>query len=223
MECRGFSQHCDVQQKSLHADRRCGKGDQRHEPTESGHAALQLELDRRGRIAETARVVAAGSAGVVLTQGGDTLPLPGLPGHALLNRGSPVLATAARELAQSHARISFLMPAPPSGRLVRVVALDCSAPGLDHLSAAVLLCPPGNLRGLGVLELRVLGLLIDGMVSVPAMAGVLGADAARVADALGAAVGAFSAPNLTAAAVSALRAGLRIPPQLAGAERPRNV
>jgi hypothetical protein len=176
------------------------------------------ELDRTTQISETARIVEAAAAGVVLTQGGNTLPLPGLPDHRLLTHGSPILTTAARELADTGAHISFLAPLPGSDRepLVRVTAFDCAVPDLDHLSAAVLLSPPGDLRGLRTLDLRVLGLLIDGTTSIPAIAAALGVGATRVADALGAALVALSAPNLTAAAVRALRAGLRIPPPLAG-------
>src|SRR3954454_7540060 len=175
------------------------------------------ELDRTGRISETARIVEAAAAGVVLTRGGDTLTLPGLPDHRLLTRGSPILTTAAGELADTRAHISFLAPLPGCDRepLVRVTAFDCAVPDLDHLSAAVLLSAPGDLRGLETLDPRVLGLLIDGTTSIPAIAAALGVGAARVADALGAALVALSAPNLTAAAVRALRAGLRIPPPLA--------
>jgi len=178
------------------------------------------ELDRTMQISETAQIVGAATAGIVLTRGGHTLPLPGLPDHRLLTRGSPVLTTAARELADTRAHISFLAPLPGSDRdaLVRVTALDCAVPDLDHLSAAVLLSAPGDLRGLETLDLRVLGLLIDGTTSIPAIAAALGVDATRVADALGAALVALSVPNLTAAAVRALRTGLRIPPQLAEAD-----
>src|SRR3954464_5137223 len=176
------------------------------------------ELDRTREIAETARIVEAAAAGVVLTRAGDTLTLPGLPEHRLLTRGSPILTVAADELANSGAYISFLPPMPSAGggeQLVRVTALDFARPDLDHLSAAVLLSPPGDLRGLETLDLRVLGLLVDGTTSITAMAGVLGVDTTSVAAALGAALVVLSAPNLPAAAVRALRAGLRIPPQLA--------
>jgi hypothetical protein len=50
----------------------------------------------------------------VLTRGGDTLPLPGLPGlpdHRLLAPGSRILATAARELADTDTHVTFLAPA----------------------------------------------------------------------------------------------------------------
>jgi len=184
-------------------------------------SVIAAELDRTREIFETARIVEGAAAGVVLTRGGDTLTLPGLPDHRLLTRGSPILTTAARELADTRAHISFLAPLPGCDRepLVRVTAFDCAVPELDNLSAAVLLSPPGDLRGLRTLDLRVLGLLVDGTTSIPAIAAVLGVDAARVADALGAALVGLSAANLTAAAVGALRAGLRIPPQLTGAGR----
>jgi hypothetical protein len=197
--------------------RRPGRADRRI--VSSVTSVIAEELDRTVEIAETARVVEAAAAGVVLTRGGDTVPLPGLSDHPLLMHGSPVLTTAARELADSRRPISFLAPTPGGECLARVTALDCARSDLDHLSAAVLISSPGDLRNLGTLDLRVLGLLIDGMTSIPAMAAALGVKATRVADALGAAVVAFSAPNLTAAAVRALRAGLRIPPHLAGADR----
>src|SRR3954470_2053697 len=65
------------------------------------------DLDRTRDIAETARIVGSASAGVVLTRGGDVLPLPGLPDDRLLAQGSPILRVAAHELADSGAYISF--------------------------------------------------------------------------------------------------------------------
>ncbi|MGY1640114.1 helix-turn-helix transcriptional regulator [Geodermatophilus sp. SYSU D00703] len=185
---------------------------------EAVRSVIAGELDRTREIAETAQLVEGAVAGVVLTRGGDALRLPGLPEDRLLTRDSRVLTTAARELAEGGSRTGFLAPADGDDpeRLVRVTALDCAIPQLDHLSTAVFLSPPGDLRGLGTFHLRVLGLVVDGTTSIPAIAGALGVDTTRVADALHAALAALSAPNLTAAAVRALRAGLRIPPQLAG-------
>jgi hypothetical protein len=175
-------------------------------------------LDRTRDIAETARIVGAASAGVVLTRGGDTLPLPGLPDHPLLAPGTQLLATAAQELADSDTAITFLSSLARTGdheRLVRVTALDCARPPLDHLSAAVLLSPPGDLRGLTGLDLRLLGLLVEGATHLPAIAAALGVAERNAADAIRATLAALQAPNLTAATVRAVRAGLRIPPQLA--------
>ncbi|SDC58110.1 hypothetical protein SAMN05660690_1995 [Geodermatophilus telluris] len=176
------------------------------------------DLDRTRDIAETARIVENARAGVVLTRGGDVLPLPGLPDDRLLAPGSPVLGVAAEELAASGAHTSFLVPGPGTGseQLVRVTALDSARPDLDHLSAAVLLGAPGDLRGLTVLDLRVLGLAIEGVTDVPALAQLLHVAAEAVADSLGRSLVALGTCDLTAATVRALRGGLRIPPRAMG-------
>jgi hypothetical protein len=178
---------------------------------------IAFGLDRTRDIAAVARIIEAASAGVVLTRGGDTLPLPGLPGHRLLTPGSPVLATAAQELADSNTSISFLAVTTEAddARLVRVSALDFTRPNLDHLRAAVLLSPAGDLRGLTLLELRLLGLLVEGATHIPALADALGVAERAVADALRAILAALDTSDLTAATVRAVRLGLRIPPRLA--------
>jgi hypothetical protein len=177
------------------------------------------ELDRTRDIAETAGIVERAGAGVVLTRAGDVLPLPGLPGDRLLAPGSPVLEVAADELAAGGAHLSFLAPAPGAGGepLVRVVALDVARPDLDHLSAAVLLCPPGDLRGLGTMDLRLLGLLVEGVTAVPALARSLQVSPKTAAGARERALAALGTSDLTAAAVRALRGGWRIPPGLSRA------
>jgi hypothetical protein len=174
-------------------------------------------LDRTREIAATARIIEAAIAGILLTHDGDTLSLPGLPGHRLLAPGSPILATAAHELADSHTYIDFLAPLMDTnhGQLVRVSALDCARPALDHLSAAVLLSPPGDLLGLTPLDLRLLGHLVEGATHAPAIAAALGIDERTAADALHASLTALGTPDLTAATVRAVRIGLRIPSQLA--------
>jgi roadblock/LC7 domain-containing protein len=174
-------------------------------------------LDRAREIAASARIVNAASAGVVLTRGGDTLPLPGLPDHRLLAPGAPILAAAAQELADSDTYITFLAPTIATGDdgLVRVTALDCARPTLDHLRAAVLLSPPGDLHGLTTLDLRVLGHLAAGVTRTLDIAAALQVGERTVADAIRATLLALGASDLTAATVHALRIGLRIPPQLA--------
>jgi hypothetical protein len=176
------------------------------------------DLDRTRDIAETARVVGNAGAGVVLTRGGDVLPLPGLPDDRLLAPGSPLLGVAADELSTSGAYTSFLAPAPGAGgeRLVRVTALDFARPDLDHLSAAVLLSPPGDLHDLTPLDLRVLGLLVEGVTAIPALAQSLGVAAETVAGSLRRSLVALRTSNLTAATVRALRGGTRIPPGVTG-------
>ena len=174
------------------------------------------DLDRTQEIATIARIVGTAEAGVVLTRGGDVLPLPGLPDPRLLAPGSPILAAARHELSAGGPYTAFLAPAagPDGERLVRVTALDCALPDLDHLSAAVLLSSPGDLRGLTPLDLRVLGHMVAGTTQVPALAAALQVDPGTTIEALRRAQVVLDAPGLTAAATRALRTGLRIPPAL---------
>ena len=176
-------------------------------------ALIAAGLDRTWDIAETARIIEDATAGVVLTRGGDVLPLPGLPDDRLLIPGSRILAVAAQELAGS-AFTSFLAPPPGPGddELVRVTALDFARPDLDHLTAAVLLSPPADLSGLAVLDLRVLGLLIDGVSELAGLAEALPAARRVVADSVEHILAAFGANDLMTAAMRSLRTGLRIPP-----------
>jgi hypothetical protein len=174
------------------------------------------DLDRGREITATAKIVGAAEAGVVVTRGGDVLPLPGLPDDRLLAPDSPILAAAEHELSTGGPYTAFLAPAagPDGERLARVTALDCALPELDHLSAAVLLSSPGDLRGLTLLDLRALGHLVAGTTEVPALAAALQVDPGTTTEALRRAQVALDAPGLTAAATRALRTGLRIPPAL---------
>jgi hypothetical protein len=174
------------------------------------------DLDRTQEIATIAGIVGTAEAGVLLTRGGDALPLPGLPDHRLLAPDSPILAAATQELSAGGPYTAFLAPtaAPDGERLARVTALDCALPDLDHLSAAVLLSSPGDLRGLTPLDLRVLGHLVAGTTQVPALAAALQVDPGTTVEALRRAQVVLDAPGLTAAATRALRTGLRIPPAL---------
>jgi hypothetical protein len=175
-------------------------------------------LDRTQEIATIARIVGTAEAGVVLTRGGEVHPLPGLPDDRLLAPGSPILAAATQELSAGGPYTAFLAPrtGPDGERLVRVTALDCALPDLDHLSAAVLLSSQGDMRGLTPLHLRVLGHLVAGTTQVPALAAALHLDTGTITEALRRAQVALDAhaPDLTAAATGALRTGLRIPPAL---------
>lgn len=181
-------------------------------------AVIADDLHRTRDIAETVQFVGRADAGVVLTSEGDTLPLPGLPEDSLLVPGSPVLTVAAEELAEGGAHATFLAPAPGATgeQLTRVTALDVARPHIDHLSAAVLLGPPGDLHGLRVLDLRVLGLLVEGVPSVPALEQALHVGTEAVHESLGRCLAALRTNDLTAATVRALRGGLRIPPRVTG-------
>jgi hypothetical protein len=179
------------------------------------------DLDRTQEIAAIARIVGTAEAGVVLTRGGDALPLPGLPDDRLLAPDSPILGAATYELSAGGPYTAFLAPVacPDGERLVRVTALDCAVPDLDHLSAAVLLSSPGDLRGLTPLDLRALGHLVAGTTQLPALAAALDLDPRATTETLRRAQVALDAPGVIAAATRALRTGLRIPPALSDPAR----
>ena len=171
-------------------------------------------LDRTRDIADTARIIERAEAGVVMTRGGKVLPLPGLPDHHLLAQGSPILAVAADELAISGPYTSFLAPSfgADGERLIRVTALDFDRPDLDHLSAAVLLCQPGDLLSLAVVDLRVLGLMAHGTAGIADIGRTLHLAEKAVVDSVMRSCTALGADDVTVATTRAMRRGMRIPP-----------
>jgi hypothetical protein len=80
----------------------------------------------------------------------------------------------------------------------------------------VLLSPPGDLHGLEPLDLRILGLLVEGVTDIRGIARVLHVARDTAADSLGRILVALRTVDLTAATVRALRGGLRIPPAATG-------
>jgi hypothetical protein len=128
-----------------------------------------------------------------------------------------VLAAAVSEIDRTETYVSFLVPVPEPDvdPLVRVTVLDAAGAGQDHLRAAVLLSPPGDLLGLTCLELRVLGAVAEGVTDVAAVATALGVPEHTVAEALVGARDAFGVTTMTALAAHSLRTGLRIPPSCA--------
>lgn len=116
----------------------------------------------------------------------------------------------------SDVRLRAVVPDTQAEQLMRVVALDFSRQELDHLSAAVLLCPPGDLRGLTTLDLRVLGHLVEGITDVPALAAALAVPTEAVSDSLARSLAALGTTDLTVAAVRAVSGGIRLPPGVTG-------
>jgi AraC-like DNA-binding protein/DNA-binding CsgD family transcriptional regulator len=122
-------------------------------------------VDPMRAITAAARIITNAQAGVVLTCGGNALPLPGLAAHPLLAAGSPVLTVAAQQLADGSTYASFLCPyagRAPEKRHVRVTVLACPDQPPYYLVAVVVLSPPGDTYGLTGRELKILGLLIEG-------------------------------------------------------------
>jgi hypothetical protein len=177
-------------------------------------------VDRMRSISAAASIVRDATAGVVLTRGGDALPLPGWPEHPLLATGSPTLEVAAERLAAGDTYAVFLAPSETSpegaetpGALVRVSVLDCAGEAVDHLRGVVLISPPGDLRGLGHRELQILGLLVEGW-SDRRIATALDSTEEDITSRVLHATTLLVTPTRTAATIRALREGLFLPPRL---------
>lgn len=197
--------------------------DTREHPTEAARdligalaPVIAHAVDPMRAITAAARIIANAQAGVVLTRGGNTLPLPGLNAHPLLAPGSPVLTVAARQLADGSTYASFLCPyaGEPEERHVRVTVLACPAQPPYHLVAVVALSPTGELHGLTGRELAILGLLIEGW-STPRIAAALEISAYAMAAHLEHILVKLEASTRILAMLRAARRGLYVPRLLA--------
>ncbi|MEQ4300847.1 LuxR C-terminal-related transcriptional regulator [Plantactinospora sp. B6F1] len=170
-------------------------------------------VDPMRSIATLSTIVADAEYGVVLTRGGNVLPLPGLPDHPLLRAEAPVLEVAAAGLREGRVHNSFLCPYPvpdDQGRHVRLTVLPCPVSAPAHLLAVVLISPAGDLRRLTRRELQILGLLVDGW-SNQRIASQLVITQRTVAAHIEHILDKMDAPTRTLAAVRALRLGLYVP------------
>ncbi|MGX7676958.1 LuxR C-terminal-related transcriptional regulator [Plantactinospora sp. DSM 117369] len=178
-------------------------------------------VDPMRSVAALSTVVTAAVAGVVLTRGGDVLPLPGLPDHPQLRPGSAVLAAAAESLAEEEPHAAFLCHGDPEvgdRGFARITVLACPQHVPAYLRAVVLLSPPGELRGLTRRELEILGLLIDGC-SNRRIANTLVIAPRTVAAHVEHILAKLAAPSRTLAAVRAFRQGLYLPRSLTRSRR----
>ena len=176
-------------------------------------------VDPLRTIAVVASIVSDAVAGVVVTRGGDTVALPGLPGHALLAGGSVVLTAARARLTLSAVHTVFLCPSDDADcgpAVLRVTALACPPQPLGHLYAVVLISPAPPLHGLTRRELQVLGLMIEGR-SNPQIAAALGVTPRTVATHVEHVLIKLAATSRTMAAMRAIREGLYIPRELSEA------
>jgi DNA-binding CsgD family transcriptional regulator len=175
--------------------------------------AMADAVDRMRTIRAASRVVRDAVAGVVLTRGGNTLPLDGRPHGRLLTAGSPVLVEAAERLDAGDAYATFLHPCPgdgTTGALTRISVLDCRGEDVDHLRGIVLVSPAPDLRGLTHRELQILGLVVAGRLDEQ-IAVALGTTRADVAGCIGRSMSLLAAPSRPGLAVRALREGLYFP------------
>jgi DNA-binding NarL/FixJ family response regulator len=177
-------------------------------------------VDRMRTIRAAASIVHDAVAGIVLTRGGNAVPLPGLPDHPVLAVGSPALAEAAERLDAGAAYATFLHPAPDTAAgapsLVQVSVLNCPGEGADHLRAVVLVSPHPDLRGLSRRDLMVLGLVVEDWPD-ERVAAALGISRHDVAECVHRGMALLSTPSRAALAIRVLREGLFLPRRTTGA------
>jgi DNA-binding CsgD family transcriptional regulator len=173
-------------------------------------------VDPLRSIMMAARLVHGAMAGVALTDGGQVLPLPGLPTHPLLAPGSEALAAAER-LCREVVFGSFLCPLPDGDEgLARLTVLACPPQAPYRLTAVAMVSPPDDLRGLTRRELQIAGLLIEGWPNQRIAANLFIAER-TVATHVEHILAKLEAPTRALAAVRALQAGRYVPRSLTAA------
>ena len=170
-------------------------------------------IDPMRSLLTIARFVRGATAGTVLRRDGQTQPLPGLDGDALLAVGSPALTAACVRITDGQVYSSFLWPLGGShapGGHTRVTALAAPDDVPAVLGGVVLLSPAPDLHGLTPRELEVLGLVVDGY-SNQEIARTLVVAPRTVAAHVEHLLVKLDAPTRTLAAVRAERDGLYVP------------
>jgi DNA-binding CsgD family transcriptional regulator len=173
---------------------------------------IAFAIDPMRMAGAAARVVGDAQAAIVLTRAGNTLALPGLPGHPLLDPGSAVLTVASAHLAVRHDFVTFLCPIAADGphSVRRITVLGCGGYPPGHLRGIVVVSPPGDTQGLDQRELEILGLLIDDW-SDQRIAAALDLPPLIVAESVERILTKLNAPTRIVATLRALRQGLYTP------------
>lgn len=173
-------------------------------------------IDPLHSVTAAATMIEHAWAGVVLTRAGAAFPLSGMPTHALLRAGSPVLAVAAQRLTTGEMLTSFLCPNPDPehhDRHLRITVVGVDRASVGELLGAVLVSDAGDLGGLTRRELEILGLLVEGWpnqrigqrLSVVERTVAAHVEHIRIK---------LAAPSRTLAAIRALRRGWYVPAAL---------
>jgi DNA-binding CsgD family transcriptional regulator len=196
---------------SLYTDNRAHPTDAAREVLGALAATMADAVDPLRSISAASGLIDHACGGVLLSRDGRTQGLPGLPGHAILARGSRLLDVAVRQLGET-AHTAFLCPYDADGvhRHLRVTVLACPELPPAHVMAAVVVAPAGDLGRLTRRELEVLGLLVEGC-SNRRIASAFRLTERTVATHLEHILAKLHAPTRTLAAVYALRRGLYIP------------
>jgi hypothetical protein len=182
---------------------------------------IAYAVDPLRSLAVLARIVRGMTAATVLTMSGETLPLPGLPTHPLLEGKSAVLPAAVAHLGRVPDYATFLAPydlPPAQARHVRITLLGCSRPSPRHLRAVVAVSAPGDLCGLTGTELEILGALVDD-ATVASIAVARGVPVAIIEGHLEHVRIKLAVPDRITASLRAVREGLYVPTELAAVSR----
>jgi DNA-binding CsgD family transcriptional regulator len=167
-------------------------------------------VDPLRSIMTASQIVDGALAGIALTDGGEVLPLPGLPAHPLLAPGSEALAAAER-LSRDNVCGSFLHPLPEGDEgLARVTVVSCPPQPPYRLNGVAMVSPPGDLHGMTRRELQIAGLLIEGWPNQRIAATLFIAER-TVATHVEHILAKLGAPTRASAAVRALQSGLYLP------------
>ncbi|MEV4642438.1 helix-turn-helix transcriptional regulator [Actinoplanes sp. NPDC049548] len=193
------------------------------QPTAEGRDAIEVVahaitavLDPMNSLTGLTRLVRGATAAVTVDRRGTVAPLPGMPCDPLLTACPDLVTTAVDGLTDQVRHTTFLYPFPEDEghqRYARVTGLACPPGTCDGLVGLVVISPPGDLWGLTLRELVVLGLVIEGYAN-QGIAARLSITARTAAAHLEHIRGKLRAPTRTAAAVLAMRGGLYIPYRL---------
>jgi hypothetical protein len=169
--------------------------------------SLSLAIDRLPSLVQAAQWSGNAVGATVLTRGGRSMPIPGVPSHHVFTANSKVAQVARRQARTAAARSSFLCPW--AAGLVRISVLNCRDETADHLCALVTAEPAPNLDGLRYSDLCLLGALLEGWDHdrIHAAAGGAPAQLDEIMQLLG-------LDTLHALLLYAAREGLYIPPGL---------
>ncbi|MEV4708749.1 helix-turn-helix transcriptional regulator [Actinoplanes sp. NPDC049316] len=178
--------------------------------------AITAVLDPMNSLAGLARLVRGATAAVTVDRRGAVTPLPGMTADPALTECPDLVTTTVDSLTDQVRHTAFLCPVPAAAgrqRYVRVTGLACPQGTPDDLVGLVVISPPGDLYGLTLRELVVLGLVIEGYAN-QGIAARLSITARTAAAHLEHIRTKLCAPTRTAAAVLAMRGGLFIPYRL---------
>ncbi|MFL6136103.1 MAG: hypothetical protein ACJ72A_25075 [Nocardioidaceae bacterium] len=190
-------------------------GDPRHQTASySGLLAglrpiIARALDRLPSFAAAAQLTGDAVGGIAITRAGRGVRIPGLPTHPLLSDGSAALEVARRYAGWPGTASTFL--SPWAGGLTRVSVLDCRDETTDHLCSLVLIRPAGDASHLGLLDVRLLGAVVEGWDDERIQAGLGVSDPSGYAQGLAHCLG---LPSTGALVQHAAREGLFLPPAL---------